>query len=81
MAVCDSDRRAAEQVAAGWGAKVYSSCEALLKDAQVDALWICVPSRLQSAAVKLAIERRVPFFVCLPGATDFEYRPRLFRVD
>src|SRR5438046_6849758 len=69
-AVCDSDRRAAEQVAAGWGAKVFLNYEALLRESQPDALWICVPSHLQGDVLLKAIERQIPFFVCRPGAAD-----------
>jgi predicted dehydrogenase len=70
-AVCDPQRRAAEQIAAGWGARVFSSYDALLDEARPDAFWICVPPRLQTPAVRKAAELRVPFFVVPPGAVDF----------
>jgi predicted dehydrogenase len=71
-AVCDTVRRAAEQTAAGWGARVYLDCEAMLDESKPEALWICVPPRLQDQVVYKAIERRIPFFVSPPGALDFE---------
>src|SRR5437879_4552190 len=43
VAVCDLDRRAAEQTAAGWEAQVFLSYEAMLRETQPDALWVCVP--------------------------------------
>jgi predicted dehydrogenase len=70
-AVCDLDRRAAEQTAAGWGARVFLSYEAMLQEAQPDALWVCVPPYLQADVLLKAAERRIPFFVCPPGAVDF----------
>jgi len=71
-AVCDVDRRAAEQTAAGWGAQVVLSYEAMLQEIQPDALWICVPPHLQGDVLLKAAELRIPFFVAPPGAVDFE---------
>jgi predicted dehydrogenase len=80
-AVCDLDRRAAEQTGAGWGAQVYLSYEAMLEEAQPGALWICVPPHLQGDVILKAIERGIPFFVDVPGAVDFQraavYRRRV----
>jgi predicted dehydrogenase len=70
-AVCDVDRRAAEQTAAGWGARVYLSYEAMLEEARPDALWVCVTPSLQGDVLLRAAERGVPFFVEAPGAVDF----------
>jgi predicted dehydrogenase len=70
-AVCDLDRRAAEQTAAGWGARVYLSYEAMLEEARPDALWVCVAPHLQGDVILKAIERNIPFFVEAPGAVDF----------
>lgn len=71
-AVCDVDRRAAEQVAAGWGARVYLSYEAMLQEAQPEALWVCVAPRLQGDVLLKAAELRIPFFVEPPGAVAFD---------
>jgi predicted dehydrogenase len=70
--VCDLDRRAAEQVAAGWGAQVYLSYEAMLREAAPDALWVCVPPHLQGDVLLRAAEQRLPFFVAPPGAMSYE---------
>lgn len=72
-AVCDIERRCAEQVAAGWGASVYLGYEALLDETTLDALWVCVPPHLQGNVLKKAIERKLPFFVEPPGAMDYEH--------
>src|SRR5262249_40405511 len=69
-AVCDLDRRAAEQTAAGWGARVYLSYEAMLEEANPGALWICVPPHLQGDVILRAAARAIPFFGGPPGGVD-----------
>jgi predicted dehydrogenase len=71
-AVCDVDRRAAEQVAAGWEARVFLSYEAMLQEARPEALWICVAPHLQGDVLLKAVEMRIPFLVEPPGAVDHE---------
>src|SRR5688500_3910709 len=71
VAVCDPLRRAAEQVAAGWEARVYQGPDAMLEEAQPDALWVCVEPELCGEVLLRAAARGVPFFVAAPGAADF----------
>src|SRR5262249_50285183 len=71
VAVCDPDRRAAEQTAAGWEARVFDTADALLEEAKPDALWVCVPPASQGDVPLRAAERGVPFFGEPPGAADF----------
>ncbi len=70
--ICDADRRAAEQTAAGWGAKVFLSYEPMLQEARPDALWVCVEPSLQGDVILKATELHIPFFVEPPGAVDYE---------
>jgi myo-inositol 2-dehydrogenase / D-chiro-inositol 1-dehydrogenase len=70
--VCDPVRRAAEQVAAGWGAPVFLDADSLLEQALPDALWVCVPPDLQRDVIRKAATRRTPFFVDPPGAPNYE---------
>jgi predicted dehydrogenase len=70
--VCDLDRRAAEITAAGWGAKVYLTYEALLQEGRPDALWICTAPHLQADVIARAAELHIPFFVEPPGALDYD---------
>jgi predicted dehydrogenase len=72
VAICDHDRRAAEQTAAGWGARVFLHCQAMLDEAGPDALWVCVPGPLQGDVIREAAERAIPFFVEPPGAASYE---------
>jgi predicted dehydrogenase len=69
-AVCDRDRRAAEAVAAGWGAGVFLNPEAMLREARPDVLWVCVPPQLQGDVLLRAADEGIPFFVEPPGAAD-----------
>jgi predicted dehydrogenase len=71
-AVCDSNRRAAEQTAAGWGARVYPNPKAMLDEANPDVLWVCGAPHLQGDILLQAAQRRIPFFVEPPGAVDYE---------
>lgn len=70
--VCDSDRRTAEQVAAGWGARVFADAVSLLRDLRPDAVWVCLPARQQGEVMLRVAEAKVPFFAVPPGAVDFE---------
>jgi predicted dehydrogenase len=71
--VCDLDRRAAEQSAAGWGARVFPTCESMLEEVHPDALWITVAPHLQGDVILKAVELGVPFFIEPPGAADYEH--------
>jgi myo-inositol 2-dehydrogenase / D-chiro-inositol 1-dehydrogenase len=71
-AVCDVDRRAAEQTAAGWGSRVYGDARSMLSEARPDAVWICVEAGLQGDVLAHAVELGIPFFIEPPGAVDFQ---------
>ncbi len=72
VGVCDTDRRAAEQVAVGWNTRVFPTCEAMLAEAHPDVLWVCVPPARQGDVLLRAAGQRVPFFVDPPGAVEHE---------
>jgi predicted dehydrogenase len=72
VGVCDPVRRAAEQVAAGWGAPVFVSVDDLLEQGLPDALWVCVSADSQGDILRKAATRRIPFLVDPPGAATFE---------
>ncbi len=79
IAVCDQDRRAAEQTAAGWGAAVHVDYRSMLQGTRPDALWICVAPPFLGDVIVQAAELHIPFFVEPPGAQDFEQARRLVR--
>src|SRR5258708_2635395 len=70
-AICDADRRAAEQIAAGWQARVFPNFQSLLQECPPEALWICLPPQLQGNVLAQVIAGKVPFFIEPPGAVDF----------
>jgi predicted dehydrogenase len=72
VGVCDPIHRAAEVVAAGWGAQVFMACETMLSDACPDALWVCVPSSEHGEVLLRAARQRIPFFVDPPGASNHD---------
>jgi predicted dehydrogenase len=72
VGVCDPDPRTAAEAASGWAAKVYPHFEPMLKETSPDALWVCVPPRMQSDVLRLAADLRIPFFVEPPGAANFD---------
>src|SRR5437763_2651509 len=78
--VCDPDRRAAEQIAAGWSARVFLNVESLLQESCPDALWVCLPPADQGDVLLRAAERRIPFFVIPPGAASHERAVQLARL-
>src|SRR5262249_56668655 len=67
-AVCDPDRRAAEAVAAGWGASVFADGGAMVREARPQVLWGCLPPQRQGDVLLRAAGPGVPVFVEPPGA-------------
>ncbi len=57
LAVCDQNRDLARQRAASWGvARVYADVEDMLRDAEVDAVDICLPHHLHASVTIAALE-------------------------
>jgi predicted dehydrogenase len=77
LAVCDPDPRAAEEAAAGWGARVLPHYTPLLQEDTPDALFVCVPPRLLGDVLEQAATLSLPFFVEAPGAADWDGARRL----
>jgi predicted dehydrogenase len=66
----DPDFDRAVAAAARFGAKAYADHAALLDDAQLDAVYICIPPFAHGAAERAAIARGLPFFVEKPLSLD-----------
>ncbi len=71
VAVCDADQRLAEQVAAGWNAKVFPDPDSMLQSKPA-AVWVCVPPRMQGKILTQIAGMEIPFFVEPPGSVDFD---------
>jgi predicted dehydrogenase len=71
-AVADPNRAAAEYFAEIDGPTVYADHAALLEDARVDAVYICVPPAQRRAIERDVIARGLPFFVEKPLGVDLD---------
>ena len=71
-AIADPDLVRATAVAAGCGATVHPSVEAMLNDVALDAVFICVPPFAHGATERAVIAAGLPFFVEKPLAADLE---------
>ena len=72
VAVADPLVERADELAAGWGAAVYSDVRDMLERARPDALYICVPPFAHGEPEAAALDAGVPFFVEKPLACDLE---------
>jgi myo-inositol 2-dehydrogenase / D-chiro-inositol 1-dehydrogenase len=77
VAVCDVDAARAAQVAAEWGAQTYEDYRALLTEADLEALYVCVPPFAHEGQELLAAERGIPFLTEKPIGLGTEYAERV----
>lgn len=70
VAVCDAIEERARQAAERWGARVYPDHRTLLSEADLDALYICIPPFAHGEMEHLALERGLPLFVEKPVHLD-----------
>jgi myo-inositol 2-dehydrogenase / D-chiro-inositol 1-dehydrogenase len=79
VAVCDVDAGRASQVAGEWGAHAYGDYRMMLAQADLEALYICVPPFAHEGQELLAIERGIPFLVEKPIDVGTVYAERVAR--
>ncbi|WP_255329421.1 glycosyltransferase [Paracoccus albicereus] len=72
VAVADPDRRRAEDAAQRMGATAFDDHETMLAEAEIDAVYICVPPFAHGAAERACIARGLPFFVEKPLSLDLQ---------
>ncbi|SDX91299.1 Predicted dehydrogenase [Modestobacter sp. DSM 44400] len=70
VAVADAVPERAADTAARYGARAYPDGSALLESEELDAVWLCVPPFAHGPLEAAALERRLPFFVEKPLASD-----------
>ena len=70
VAVADTEPERAAETATRYGARAYRDGSALLEAEDLDAVWLCVPPFAHGALEVAAIDRRLPFFVEKPLASD-----------
>jgi predicted dehydrogenase len=72
VAVADPADGRAREAADRHDARAYADGLELLASEELDAVWFCVPPFAHGALEAAAIERRLPFFVEKPLATDLD---------
>lgn len=72
VSIFDLNTEGAEQAAAGFGAKVAESADALLNPAEIDAVFICVPQFARGDLEEIAAKRGIHVFVEKPLGLDME---------
>ncbi len=77
VAVADSRKESADQVAQAYGCRGYSSATELLDHEELDALFVCVSPRRRETVLRPAVERGVALFVEKPWATNREHAAEL----
>jgi predicted dehydrogenase len=70
VAVCDPQRDRATTLAARCGARAYGDYAAMLDDAPLDAVYVCVPPGAHGGPERAALRRGLPIFVEKPLAVD-----------
>ncbi|QQO45271.1 MULTISPECIES: glycosyltransferase [unclassified Paracoccus (in: a-proteobacteria)] len=72
VAVTDPDQGRAEDAARRMGATAYPDFDSMLADADLDAVYICIPPFAHGPAERACIARGLPFFVEKPISLDIE---------
>lgn len=70
VAVTDVDAERARKTAEAFGAKVYPDHEEMMTEADLDAVYLCIPPFAHGAPERTAIRRKIPFYVEKPLGLD-----------
>ena len=76
-AVCDQNKKYGEEVAAKYNTKYYSDYKEMLKKEKVDAVSICVPTKLHEQITLNVIKNKIHVLVEKPIATTTEEAKRI----
>jgi predicted dehydrogenase len=60
----------AQQAAAKWGGKAYTSVDDMFAAETIDAAWLCIPPFAHGEAERTCIDRHVPMYIEKPVGTD-----------
>ncbi|HRO13732.1 MAG TPA: Gfo/Idh/MocA family oxidoreductase, partial [Paracoccus sp. (in: a-proteobacteria)] len=71
-AVADPDFGRAEEAARRTGARPFADADEMLDQAELDAVYICVPPFAHGGPERACVERGLPFFVEKPLSLDLE---------
>ena len=79
-AVCDVDEQLARAVAIEHGARPYTEAERMIGEAELDALFICVPPFARGRIIERAVERGLHLYIEKPLALDLHTAQRTLGV-
>lgn len=79
VALYDVVAEKAQQVAERFGARAYPSLKALFQEAEMDAVYICIPPFAHGEPEWLALERGLPMYVEKPVHLNLEEARRIAR--
>jgi predicted dehydrogenase/glycosyltransferase involved in cell wall biosynthesis/NADPH:quinone reductase-like Zn-dependent oxidoreductase len=77
VAFADTNMQRAEDAASRFGAKSFDDHRKMLDEAELDAVYICIPPFAHGDAERDVISRSVPFFVEKPITLDIELAEEL----
>lgn len=69
-AICDVDAQRAQSMAQEYGAQSYTDVQQMLAEAQLDALFVCLPPFVRGDIIERAVERGLHVYVEKPLALD-----------
>ena len=72
VAVCDSDKNCAKEIAEKYNAKAYYDYKEMIRKEKIDAISICVPTKLHKEVALHAINAKIHTLVEKPIATAVE---------
>ncbi|MEK6949699.1 MAG: Gfo/Idh/MocA family oxidoreductase [Nanoarchaeota archaeon] len=72
VAICDSDNACAKEIAEKYNAKAYSDYKEMIRKEKIDAVSICVPTKLHKEVALHAINAKINTLVEKPIATKIE---------
>jgi myo-inositol 2-dehydrogenase / D-chiro-inositol 1-dehydrogenase len=68
----DVNLEAAQKAAKQWGGHAYSSVTELLKQEQVDAVWICIPPFAHGEVEAICLAHNIPMYIEKPIGLDVQ---------
>ena len=71
-AICDVDKKIAEERSNTYGGQAYGDFEEMLKHEPVDALYICTPPFAHGEQEKMAAAMKIPMFIEKPIAVTLD---------
>lgn len=72
VSVCDADSVSGKEIADKFNAKYYEDCESMLNNEKIDAVSICVPTKLHKKIALSCIKRNVNILIEKPIASSVE---------